>query len=78
MTASDLIPGDLIYSEDAYWEIIKATTNDEHVLFPGVTTVGGRYVRDGKTVSFAVEGLLRRDYHEVIPSDIVKAWRLVN
>jgi len=72
--------GDLLLLDDgSLWEIIGDTHDDDgdgHTLNPGVTFEDGRYIREGKIISYAVRGFTRRDYHEIVPNEIEKAWRL--
>ena len=75
--AVELDVGDLIFAEEEYWEVIQAAKDDEHQLFPEVAIEGAKFTLNGKTLSYAVLGLRRRDYHEILPCDIVKAWTAI-
>lgn len=69
--------GDLILYAGCLWEIVTPSFEDEDELGENVVADINAFCRNGEILSYAVRGYRRRDYHEIILSDIEKAWTRV-
>ena len=75
MDRDQLAVGDIIKADGEYWRIVAGDT--ERTLGPGVCVAQGVYKKDGKVLAYAARDLIRHDYHEIIPAEVVAAWTQV-